>query len=113
MSLGMAKSDMNFHVGTTDYLARGDLDLYAKTVHSVGKSKAKDQLGRKPTLWDQVAKEKHDQDLAIENRNANARNRMNRETAQFLMGQMDQNQDMTKMEKDQVHVDKEQIKQEV
>jgi hypothetical protein len=48
----MAKSDMNFHLGNTDYLARDAPDLHSKTVHSVGKSKVKDLMGRKPTLWD-------------------------------------------------------------
>lgn len=47
-----------------------DLDLFSKTIHGVGMSKAKEHLRRNPTLWDQVAKEKHDQDLAIELRNS-------------------------------------------
>jgi hypothetical protein len=37
-----------------------------KTVLGVGMSKTKEHMRRKTTVWDQVAKDKHDQDLAIE-----------------------------------------------
>jgi len=86
----MAKSDMNFHVGNTDYLRADNLDLHSKTVHSVGKSKVKMNLNRKPTLWDMVAKDKHDQDYAVEKRNEAARHRMNHNTAQYLLNQIDE-----------------------
>jgi hypothetical protein len=38
---------------------------------------------------------------------------MNHETAQFLLSQIDQGKEMQKMEKDQVTVDKQEMKQEV
>ena len=53
----MNKSDISFKMGDP---ANKDLDIFSKTIHGVGKSKAKEHLRRNPTLWDQVAKEKHD-----------------------------------------------------
>ena len=58
-------------------------DLAARTLQSVGQSQAKTQLRRKLTIWDTVLKEKHDQDLAIENRNSAARSKLKHETADF------------------------------
>ena len=76
-------------------------------------SKAKEHLKRKLTLWDQVAKDKHDHDLAVEIKNQEARHKMNKDTSQFLKSQMGFNREIQKMTKVQVNVQKDEMKKSV
>ena len=86
------------NIGKHVYGGDDDTDFKQKTIIGIGKSKAKMHMKRRKSLWDHVAKEKHDEDYARETTILEERSKMKHNTQVFQKQQIKKMVQLKKIE---------------
>lgn len=89
------------------------IDQKMKASLILGQTAEKKALQRKPTVWDQVSKQKYLHDLEIENRTAFVRQEARNNAMREQLNQIRQNEVFTKMSQDYQQVLKDEIETDV